>query len=237
VLLLAVFKYTSNQRAIERVRNDINANLLALKLFKDSVRVALVAQGRLLLAAGRLFVFALVPMLVMALPVALILGQVGLWYERRPLHVGEAAVITLKLGGQPGAPWPAVTLGPTDVVDVAVGPVRVRSQRQVCWNITARRPGSHSLMFQVGDRAIAKEVAIGDGFMRVSTERPGWDWESILLNPWEEPFRPEDPVQSIAIVYPERSSWTSGTFWWMVYWFGVSMVAAMCFRPALKVNV
>ncbi len=38
VLLLAVFKYTSNQRAIKRVRNDINAHLLALKLFKDSAR-------------------------------------------------------------------------------------------------------------------------------------------------------------------------------------------------------
>ncbi len=35
VLLLAVFKYTSNQRAIKRVRDDINAHLLALKLFKD----------------------------------------------------------------------------------------------------------------------------------------------------------------------------------------------------------
>ena len=45
VLLLAVFKYTSDQRAIERVRNGINANLLSLKLFKESARVSLQAQG------------------------------------------------------------------------------------------------------------------------------------------------------------------------------------------------
>ncbi len=45
VLLLAVFKYTSDQGAIKRVRNDINAHLLALKLFKDSTRVSLRAQG------------------------------------------------------------------------------------------------------------------------------------------------------------------------------------------------
>ena len=50
VLLLAVFKYTSNQRAIERVRNDIDAHLLALKLFNDSPLVALEAQGRVLSA-------------------------------------------------------------------------------------------------------------------------------------------------------------------------------------------
>ena len=34
VLLLVVFKYTSNQAAIKRVRNDINANLLAPQAFQ-----------------------------------------------------------------------------------------------------------------------------------------------------------------------------------------------------------
>src|SRR5580704_2335585 len=64
VLLLVVFKYTSNQRAIKRVRDDINANMLALKLFKDSAWVAIRAQGGLLVGAVRLFVLALVPVAV-----------------------------------------------------------------------------------------------------------------------------------------------------------------------------
>ena len=181
--------------------------------------------------------FALVPMVVMALPVTLMLGQVALWYESRPLAVGEPAVITLRLAGEAEAPWPAVTLVPTNAVQVTVGPVHVRKTREVCWNVTAREPGNHRLSFQVGDRVLAKEIAIGDGFMRVSAVRPGWDWSSILLNPWERPFRPDDPVQSIAIVYPERPSKVSGTFWWMFYWFGVSMVAAFCFRGVMKVNL
>ena len=42
----------------------------------------------MLLAAGRLFVLALVPMLVMALPVTLLLGQLGLWY-RGPAAAGR----------------------------------------------------------------------------------------------------------------------------------------------------
>ena len=176
-------------------------------------------------------------MLVMAMPVTLLLGQLGLWYQARPLRVGEEAVITLKLSGQPESPWPAVSLEPTDAVEVAVGPVRVRSQREVCWNVTARKPGSHRLVFQVGDQAIDKELAVGDGFMRVSTERPGWDWESILLNPGEARSAPTIRSESIAIDYPERSSWTSGTDWWVIYWFVVSMVAALCFRPVMNVNV
>ena len=43
--MLAVFKYTSNQRAIKRARQRIRANLLAIKLFKDSVAVGLRAQA------------------------------------------------------------------------------------------------------------------------------------------------------------------------------------------------
>jgi hypothetical protein len=237
VLLLVVFKYTSNQKAIQRVRNDIDANLLALKLFKDSARVALRSQGRVLRGAFGLMVFALVPMLVMAVPVTLLLGQLALWYQARPLHVGEDTVITLKLNGDANAPWPAVNLVPTQVIDVNVGPVRVLSKREVCWNVRAKESGMHQLAVQVGDKSVDKELAVGNGFMRVSEVRPGWDWSEAVLNPGESPFPPSSPVQSIAIDYPSRSSWTCGTDWWVLYWFVISMVAAFAFRKALKVNV
>ncbi len=237
VVLLAVFKYTSNQKAIERARNDIDANLLALRLFKDSALVALRAQGRILFGAVRLFVLALMPMVVMALPVTLLLGQLSLWYEARPLKVGESSVITLELAGDPTEPMPAVGLEPSDVLDVVVGPVRVRSKRQVCWSVKARQPGKRRLVFKVDDRTVFKEVAVGEGLMRLSPLKPDWDPWTILLNPGEEPFKPDDAVKSISIVYPERSSWTSGTGAWVIYFFVVSMIAAFCFKGVLGVKL
>ena len=87
------------------------------------------------------------------------------------------------------------------------------------------------------DTTIRKELAIGDGYLRVSRLRPGWHWSEILLNPYEEPFRPNSPIQSIEIDYPQRSSWTSGTDSWIIYWFVVSMIAALGFRRLLNVNV
>lgn len=237
VLLLVVFKYTSNQHAIRRVRDDIDAHLLALKLFKESTAVSLRAQGRILWGAVRLAVLAIVPMLVMALPVLLILGQLSLWYQSRPLRVGEAALITLALSGEPGATWPDVRLQPTPAVAVEVGPVRVRSKREVCWSVRAREPGYQQLQFAVDGGSSAKDLAIGDGFMRVSRLRPDWSWSDALLNPSEPPFRPESPVRSIEIDYPGRSSWTSGADWWVIYWFAVSMLAALACRRMLKVHV
>jgi hypothetical protein len=237
VLLLAVFKYTSNQKAIRRVRANINSELLALKLFKDSAAVALRAQGRVLLGASQLLLLAVVPLLVMVVPVCLLLGQLALWYQARPLRVGEDAVVTLKLAGTVESSWPDVRLEPSDAVDVAIGPVRVFSKREVCWNIIARQRGYHRLRFLVNGQPAVKEVAVGDGFLRVSTQRPAWDWSAALLHPWERPFPPDSAVQSIVIDYPQRSSWTSGTDWWVGYWFVVSMVAALCFRRVLNVHV
>jgi hypothetical protein len=237
VLLLILFKYTSNQPAVKRVRNDIDANLLALKLFPESVRVTVAAQGRLLLGAGRLFALALVPMVVMVVPVTLILGQLSLWYQQRPLRRGEEAVVTLALSGDADAPFPEVLLLPTDAVETTVGPVRVFSKREVCWSIKARENGYHRLVFQVGDQAVDKELAVGDGFLRVSVRRPAWVWSEALLHPREEPFAPDSPVRSIEIRYPARPSWTSGTDRWVIFWFAVSLATAFCFRRILGVNV
>jgi hypothetical protein len=237
VLLLLVFKHTSHQRAIRRVRSDIKAHLLALKLFKESASVALRAQGRILLGAWRLLILAVVPMLVMALPVSLLLGQLALWYQARPLQVGEDAVVTLKLDSTAESSWPDVWLEPTSAIEVTVGPVEVKSQREICWNIKAREGGYHRLVFDIRDKTTDKELAIGDGFMRVSPRRPEWSWSDMLLNPWETPYSADSVVQSIEIDYPQRSSWTSGTDYWMIYWFVASMVGALVFRRWLNVNL
>ena len=212
--MLAVFKYTSNQHAIKRVRNDINANLLALKLFKDSATVALRAQGRLLLAAGRLFVLAIVPMLVMALPVTLLLGQLALWYEARPLRVGEEAVITLKLGGEARRqPWPAVSLAPTDAVDVdgRAGP-RAEQARGLLERQGPRSPAAIASCSRSATGPSPRNSRSATASCGSAPSGPAGTGSRSCSTPGKQPFRPDDPVQSIAIVYPERSSWTSGTF-------------------------
>jgi hypothetical protein len=215
----------------------VKANLLAVKLFTDSVSVTFQAQGRILVGAFRLMVLAFVPMLVMIVPVCLLLGQLALWYQSRPLRVGEDAVVTVNLGGSAASASPDVRLQPTSAAAVTVGPVRVLSQRAICWNIKAREKGDHLLRFQAGQQTFDKELAIGDGYMRLSARRPGWSWSDVLLHPWERPFLDDSPIKSIEIGYPDRQSWTSGTDWWLVYWFVTSMVAALCFRPFLNVNI
>jgi uncharacterized membrane protein (DUF106 family) len=237
VLLLLIFKYTSNQLAIGRVRNEIKANMLALKLFKDSVSVTLKAQGHIFGGSLRLLFYAIRPMLVMILPVILLLAQMGLWYQARPLRTGEQAIITMKLNGDIDTAWPQVDIKSTPAAKVITGPVRAFNTREICWEIEAQQNGSHNIVFQVDHQQIEKELAIGPGFMRVSTKRPGWHWTDVLMHPWEKPFRPDSIVNSITITYPDRISINSGTDWWVIYFFIASMVFAMIFKPFLKVKI
>jgi len=237
IILLIIFKYTSNQRAIGRVRNDIKANMLALKLFKDSISVTLQSQGRLFRGALLLLFYAVRPMLVMIVPVSLLLAQLGLWYQSRPLQPQERVIITMKLNDKIDSPWPDINIKPMSAIDVITGPVHIPSKKEACWEIKVLRQGQHRILFQVGRRQVEKQLAVGDGFMRVSTQRPRWHWADILLHPCEKPFDPDSPVRSVSIDYPRRLSRTSGTDWWLIYFFVASMVFAFIFKPLLKVRI
>jgi hypothetical protein len=107
----------------------------------------------------------------------------------------------------------------------------------VCFSVQASEAGCHRLSFAVGGESFTKELAVDDGYMPTSLMRPSWNWSEALLHPREAPFSSDSAVQSIEVAYPERASWTSGTDWWLVYWFAVSMVAAFIARPILKVNI
>jgi hypothetical protein len=237
VLMLFVFKYTSHQSAIKRTRNQIKANLLALSLFKDNVWVGLRAQGRILASAGRLMLLALVPMFVMTLPMVLLLGQLALWYQARPLKVGEAAVVTVQLRKGATGACEKVQLLTDGVAESTIGPVRVRAKDMVCWNVKATEAGVHELAFSVDDEFFTKQLAVGNGFLPTSLERPAWSLSDVLLHPREAPFEADSLVQSIEVAYPERDSWTAGTDTWLVYWFAMSLVAAFAAKPFLKVNI
>jgi hypothetical protein len=237
IAMLISFKWTSNQKAFKRTRQDIRASLLTVKLFYDNMPAGFRAQGRVLVGAARMLVLAIVPVLAMIVPMLLLCSQLALWYQARPLQIGEETVIVMKLGGADDAPLPAATLEATSAIADLNGPVRVVSQREICWKIRAREDGLHRLVFQVDGYPVEKELAVGDGFLRVSLRRPNWDWWEALMHPREAAFDSAATVQSIDVEYPARASWTSGTNYWFLYWFAVSMIAFLCCRGIFKVNL
>ncbi|HOI45163.1 MAG TPA: hypothetical protein PLX50_06090, partial [Candidatus Aminicenantes bacterium] len=97
LLMLFIFRRTSNQDGIRAVKNKIKAHLLELRLYKDSLGVSLKAQGQILLANLKYIGYNSKPMLVMIVPILLILIQLNLWFGAQALSPGQTALVKMKL--------------------------------------------------------------------------------------------------------------------------------------------
>lgn len=237
LLMLVVFRFTSNQKAIRSIRSQIKANMLALTLFKDDIFVSLRCQSRIFAGAIGLMLHSLIPMAVMVLPVTLLLGQASLWYQARPLQVGEESVVTVQLRGDSKAVLDEIALQENAAIVVVTGPVRIPRENLICWNIRPEEAGEKLLQFEIDGQTYTKELSVGDGFKLTSLRRPPADWKQALLYPAETPFGEDSLVQSIDVVLPARTSFTSGTGSWVIYWFAISMLSAFLAKPFLNVSI
>ena len=236
VVMLFAFRHLSNQAAITRAKDDIKANLLAMKLFRDDLRVVFVSQLRLLAATIRLQRYVLAPVLWSLPPMMFILAQMGLRYQWRPLHVGERAIVKLRAASDASG-LDGVTLAPNENVEVEVGPVP--GGGEWVWRIRAKNAGRHTLRFHMPGAEsgeISKEVVVGDSLSRVSAMRPGSHWLDRLFHPVETPFTKNSPIRDIEIIYPSVESYVSGADYWVVFFFIVSMITALVFAPVFRVK-
>ena len=97
ILLVWIFGKVSNQAAIKRTRDRLSAELIALRLFKDDLRVFFGIQFQVLAWTLRYLRHSLVPMMILMVPTIIILIQLNLHYGSRPLRVGEQTLVKVKL--------------------------------------------------------------------------------------------------------------------------------------------
>jgi uncharacterized membrane protein (DUF106 family) len=237
VFFLLVFKYTSNQKAIGKVKDVIKANMLALWLFRESIIVTFKTEAKLFKSSIVLLLYSIKPVLIMFFPFILILAQLSIWYQKRPLNPGEEALVTVQFNNNIIAEPLKATLQPTNSIETVLGPVTISSKNQVLWKIRALEEGYHTIAFDVESKALTKELAVGNGFMRTSPIRPGYHPLDIIQYPAESPFPPESVVESVSIEYPDRNDSFAGTDWWVIYFIVCSIVFAYLFKPILKVKL
>jgi hypothetical protein len=171
------------------------------------------------------------PLLILLLPMVMVLAQMGLRYQWRPLPAGQRSHIHLHLHPEYADVYDA-TLEPSPGVVDSVGPVP--GDGELVWRIEAGEPGRHTLRFHVGEATIEKELVIGPPFERVSARRPGSHWTAQLLHPAERPLASEGPVQNIVLDYPGVHSYMVGENWWVLTFFVISMAAALLLKPIFK---
>ncbi|MCD6392942.1 MAG: hypothetical protein J7M40_05495 [Planctomycetes bacterium] len=235
LLILIIYKYTSNQKAIRRIRNRIKANLLAMRLYKDSLQVTLAVQWELFKAGVALLLNSLVPLAVMLMPMMMILAQLQSWYGYEPLAPGAEAVVTVQLDSSESLS--SVKISSISGAHIVTGPVRIQSLAQAAWVIQADEAGDGKITLKVNEEEFEKSLAIGKAqYMQISSLRPGPKITDVLLYPAERPFKTDSAVKSVAVGYPQRTWRTGITNSWLVDFFIMSCALALLLKNVIKVS-
>jgi hypothetical protein len=231
VFMLWLFGKVSNQETIKVVRDRIRGNLLGIRLFGDDIGLLFRLQGRVMRQTLTYLRHALVPILVMIVPVIFILIQMNLHFSLRPLKSGESTVVNVTLRG-PSALSGGLSLEAPEGVTVESDAVRVPSLMEVSWRVRAEAPGRHRLVVRAGgDEAIEKEIVVGDGWGKVSPLRTGKSIVDKLLWPGEDPIPSSHSVQSVEVIYSPLSI---RAFGWNLNWIFLFIVLSIVFGYAFK---
>ncbi|MBN2301032.1 MAG: hypothetical protein JXN60_00815 [Lentisphaerae bacterium] len=236
VLILVIFKYASNQKAIGRARDRITANILGIRLFKNNIATVLRSQLNVIMLALLTMIYSLLPLLIMTLPLILLLSQMALWYQWQPLQPGERALIVATIDAEPETPLPESEIIAITGAHVVAGPIHIPSKQQIIWQIEARSTGYHEAILRIGQHTTSKEFAVGQWPMRVSVTKPGRHWWHILLNPYEGTVGKSN-LLSVSIDYSNRLNGFGGSSSWLLVFFASSFASALLFKPLLGVKI
>lgn len=238
VLMLLIYKYTSNQAGITKAKDRIKAHFLAIVLFSDTLIVLLKSIGNIL--KWNLFYLGhnIKPLLVMIVPVLLLLVQLNFWYGYRPLDVGEQVLVTADVAEGTDLRLAVATLAADGGVAVETPAVRAPSKEQVTWRIRGTEPGEHRLTMAIGDSVETKRVVVGPPgpVYRLAPLRHNGNFVDSLLYPGEKKLN--GAIQTIRVDYPPIEM---AIFKWRIHWIIVylvlSIVAGLSMKGLFRVDI
>ncbi len=239
VLMLEVYKLTSNQAAIRRAKDRIKAHLLEMRLYKDNMRVTLAAQGAIVRANLAYMAANLKPLAVMIVPLVLILAQLSVWFDRAPLRPGDETLVKARLVGSADPVTAGLELEVPPGLEITAPPVRIPDLHEVVWRIKAKAAGDGTIVLRSGGTVLEKSVAIGGRpLSRVSALASRGSFLKRVLYPGEPPLPPGSPVRSVEILYPGRILSVFGlSIHWLVAYLVLSIVFGFAFKGLFKVEI
>ncbi|MFQ5741200.1 MAG: hypothetical protein ACE5JX_19530 [Acidobacteriota bacterium] len=234
--MLLIFRYTSDQRAIRKTKEEIKAHLLAVRLFQDHLDVVLKTQLRLLLCTLTYMKHSLRPLAVMIVPILLIMIQLDTRLGHRPVAPGESVLITAVVRD-------SESLFKTELemprgLSLAAPPVRIPERKEVTWKVRVEEPGTYEARVVVGDESFAKQLTVANSVVRLSTTRLQASLWGEVLHPGESPLPVEAPVESIEVKYPvRRIGLVLFKAHWLVPFFGFSLLSGLALKGVLRTEI
>jgi uncharacterized membrane protein (DUF106 family) len=236
LLMVVLFGYTSDQKAIGIAKDQLKAHLLAVRLYRDQIPVVMGSYGKILRGTGRYLKLAFKPLLYVIIPITLLMVQIDRYLGATPIPSNAPFLLTVHTTG--GDALNDVTLDLPPEISMTAPPVHVPSTNEIVWRLVGSKEGKYEMKIATAGQAAAKVVCVGSGLARISTVRlRGHFWERMFSS--AEPALPENsPIESISINYPDRNIEIAGYGMdWIWLFFVLSMGAGFIFKEVLGIKI
>jgi hypothetical protein len=236
VLSLLAVRWTSDQKAIRRVKNLMGAHLLEVRLFPDQLGVVLRAYLALFGNTLLYLRYALVPLLVLSVPLVILFAQMESYFGHTPVEARRDFLIFTTFQTADSL-TDAYLLLPPGLVQSAP-PVHILSEREVDWRVRAELPGTYDIRVRLRGSDFSKRIVAGSGLTRVVSEREqGSAWRQ-LIDPGEPPLPRAGLVEQIRIQYPPRVfRFRTWKIEWLIPYVVLTLAAALCLKGALRTEL
>ncbi len=238
VLLLVIFGATSNQKAIRRTKDKIKAHLLEILLFNDNLKVVFRAQGSVFIYALKYLGLAVVPMLAIIVPMALIVTQSDHFFQNKPLEPDDTVTVSATLADWDPELAESISIRVPNGLVIETPALRIPETREVVWKVRAREYGDFDVLINVPGRTLRKRLIVSDSARCLSYAKTKPTFLGALVHSAEPPLDRDAPIESIKVRYaPTRMKLGPIRAHWLVHFFILAMVFALIFKPVLKVEI
>lgn len=243
LLMVVVFGYTSDQKAIGIAKNQLKAHLLAVRLYRDQIPVVMGSYGKILRGTLRYLKLAFKPLLYVIIPITLLVVQIDRYLGATPIPVNAPFLITVHLSDQYVSSLTAdalnsVTLDLPPEITMTAPAVHIPAESEIVWRLAGSREGRYEVKIADGSESVEKAVRIGSDVARISTVRLRGHFWSRMFSSAEASLPENAPIESIAISYPDRNIEIAGYgMKWIWLFFILSMVAGFIFKELLGIQI
>jgi hypothetical protein len=232
---LAIYRRFSNQAAIRDAKAKIVAHLLELRLFRDDLRVLLVAQGRVFASIGRYIGHSLLPMLLMLAPFLLLLVQIESRFAFRGLAPDEQAIVTVSVASDRPVSRLPVRLHTDDGLQIATPAMRADSRGEIYWRVHALAPGMHRLDLSIDGEHAQRELRADASSGTMTTSYRSSDLRTLLY-PREAMLPSHGRITALDIDYPRAVGEFAGLSSMAWLFFGMVMFYGFALRRLFDVS-
>jgi uncharacterized membrane protein (DUF106 family) len=243
LLMVVLFGYTSDQKAIGVAKDRLKAHLLAVRLYRDQIPVVMGSYGKILRGTGVYLKLAFKPLLYVIIPITLLMVQIDRYLGQTPIAPNSPFLLTVHLSDQRKSSLTAdalnsLTLDLPSEITMTAPAVHIPAESEVVWRLVGSHEGKYGLKIADGGESVEKAVCIGSDLPRISTTRlRGQFWVRMFSS--AEPALPQNsPIESISINYPDRDIDIAGYGMnWIWLFFILSMIAGFIFKEVLGIQI